>query len=262
MNKRGQITILIIVSILILFVIIITIFINNKSYSTDFEKAFSKLGIIAETSIIKSSIIDCLEQTSKDANFMIGLQGGYYTPPLKSENVGFIFIPYYYYEGEFLNPPKEKIEKELAIYLDNNLDSCIKELKYEDFSLDYKNSKSYTKIYENKIDFTSDLTISIKKDDLIENINLEEHTITIESPLSKILEVADYITASHKENPDLICMSCVSEMAKERNLYVDFLDFDDVNAKYTTLVVISENLTDSTPYIFEFLNKYNENAIN
>jgi hypothetical protein len=239
----------------------ITIFVNNKYYSTDFEKAFSKLGIIAETSIIKSSIINCLEQTSKDANFIIGLQGGYYKSPLKSESVGFIFIPYYYYEGEFLNPSKTEIEKELAIYLDENLDSCIQQLKYDDFSLDYKNSKSYVKIYENKIDFTSGLTVSIKKDNLIENINLEEHTITIESPLSKVLEVSDYITESHKKDPDFICLNCVSEMAQQRNLYIDFLDFDDINTKYTTLVVISENLTDSTPYIFEFLNKYKENII-
>ena len=51
----------------------------------------------------------------------------------------------------------------------------------------------------------------------------------------------------------MICASCVSDMAEERNLYVDMLSFDTSD---TTLVVISENMTSTEPYVFEFLNKY------
>ena len=51
----------------------------------------------------------------------------------------------------------------------------------------------------------------------------------------------------------MICINCVSDMAEERELYVDMLDFGDNS---TTLVVVSTNMTESYPAVYEFLNKY------
>ena len=67
-----------------------------------------------------------------------------------------------------------------------------------------------------------------------------------------MLEIATFITDSHKDDPDLICINCIADMAEERDMYVDLLDFADDS----TLVVISENRTSTDPYIFEFLNRY------
>lgn len=256
MQKRGQVTILIIVAVLILAIIGFTFYITSQSSSSNIENAFSNLGINSEASVVEGSIISCLEQLSNEANIVIGLQGGYYNPPVRNTDIGFIFIPYYYYDGEFHQPSETKIEKELASYVDDNIDPCIQNLEFEDFEINYKTSKSKTNIKENQIDFNTDLTVSISKGDLTETFNLGDHPLTIESPLSRTLEVATYITDSHREDPDFICVSCVSEMAQERELYLDFIDFDADNTDYTTLVVISEEITDSEPYIFEFLNKY------
>jgi len=256
MKKRGQVTVLIILAIVIILVVGIVFFINNKSSSSNIENAFSNLGITSEATVVEGNIIGCLEQLSNEANLVIGLQGGYYNPPVRNSDIGFIFIPYYYYEGEFHQPSQSKIEKELAAYVDDNLDLCIGSLDFEDFDINYKNSKSKTAIKENQIEFNTDLTISIQKGELTETFDLSDHPITIESPLSRALEVATYITQAHREDPDFICISCVSEMAEERELFLDFIDFDADNIEYTTLVVISEELTDSEPYVFEFLNKY------
>jgi len=72
------------------------------------------------------------------------------------------------------------------------------------------------------------------------------------SSLNEIIEVADFITESHTSNPDLMCINCITELAKERKLYVDFIAFEED----TTLVMILENRTMEQPYVFEFLNKY------
>ena len=44
----------------------------------------------------------------------------------------------------------------------------------------------------------------------------------------------------------------IAEMAEEKDLYVDMLDFGEDSV----LILISENYTSEDKYIFEFLNRY------
>ena len=67
-----------------------------------------------------------------------------------------------------------------------------------------------------------------------------------------MLTIAEYITQSHKDDPDYICMNCLAQLSKQKNLFVDFIAFEED----TTLVMIIENTTQSEPYVFQFLNKY------
>lgn len=256
LKTKSQTTVFIIVAILILAVIIGTIYLTQTSTKTNIASVFSKLGIKSSSSIIQSSIIGCLDSTAKDSLITIGIQGGYYNKPEKFSDIGFAVIPYYYYEGEFLQPKNQKIEKELADFVDDNLKFCINNLNFEDFELEYKNSKSESIIKKGEVTFKTDLFMKIKKSELTSEFELKNHAVNIESKLYDILEVATYITDSHKENPELICASCVADIAENRELFVDFLDFTEEKDKSTTLVVISENKTMGEPYIFEFLNKY------
>ena len=59
------------------------------------------------------------------------------------------------------------------------------------------------------------------------------------------------MTESHEVNSAMYCISCVSDMAKEKDVYVNF-NHNGLN----TLVTISENVTSSEPYYFRFVNKY------
>jgi len=92
----------------------------------------------------------------------------------------------------------------------------------------------------------------IKKQDKSMTLELEDYPIAQPSSLYDMIEIAKYITDSHKEDPEMVCITCIADMARDKNLYVDFLDFTDPT---TTLVTISNNET-SAPFVFEFLNKY------
>jgi|TARA_Y100000310_G_C20694627_1_gene824681 hypothetical protein len=251
--KKAQTTIFIILAVVIIAAAIGLYFITNSSTQSNLEKSFSTLGIITQASLVQSSIFSCLEDTSRASLDVIGIQGGYYNKPAKHFDLGWAFIPYYYDQGQFLKPTTQEIESELSSYIDENLEFCIQELNYEDFTLTHDQTTTKTSIQENTVKFTIDSKLLIKKDTLSSEFTLSNHPIEIESALSDILKVADYITESHREDPDLICISCVSDMAETRNLFVDMLDFDEDT---TTLVVISEDHTYSEPYIFEFLNRY------
>ena len=253
-SKRSQTTTFIIIAIAIVALIFIVYFLNQSTKESNLQKTFSQLGISIEVSSVQLSLLDCIEESARASLDVIGIQGGYYNKPEKFFDLGWAFIPYYY-DGSYLMPETAKIEQELAVYLDENLKFCINDLSYDEFTVNYKDSKTTAMIKEKGVSFETQADVTFKKSGLSSEFELEKYPVEIESALSDILEVADYITESHKEDRDFICVSCVADMAEERNLYVDMLDFGD---ETTTLIVISENYTHSEPYIFEFLNRYSE----
>lgn len=252
-SNKSQTTIFIVLAVMIVVVLLAVFLASRTASKTELQSIFSKLEIKTESAQVQSALLDCLETTSRDALTIIGIQGGYYNPPEKYFDLGWAFIPYYYDEGAYLMPSPQTIEKELAAYTDDNLRYCIEELSYDDFTVVYGTSKTTATIEEAKVSFVTDITFNFKKSDLSSEFELKNHPVSIESSLADILEVASYITESHKENPKMICISCVTDMASEKNLYVDMLDF---NQETDSLIVISENYTSSEPYVFEFLNKY------
>jgi len=257
MKKRNyaQISVFIILALLIIVVILGVIFFNKTLKKSELQTILTKLEINARADEVQSFIFNCLEDTSRDSLTIIGIQGGYYNKPEKNVDFGLVFIPYYYYLGEIIMPSKEKIEQELADYVDNNLEFCFQELPYEEFIIKLSDSKTTVLIEDKQVNFNTISKISFIKSDFSVEYNLGNYHVIIESELSDIIDLASYITDSHKENSDMICISCVAEIAERKNLYVDMLDFGDEN---TSLIVISENYTSSEKYVFEFLNKYGE----
>jgi len=254
MKKRGQTTVFIVIAIAIVAIVLIVFYLNKSNSQTELADKLSQLGITTQASSVQSSIFNCLEETSKASLSVVGIQGGFYNTPERYFDLGWAFIPYYYDKGDFLNPTTDKIEEELGDFIDDNLGFCLEELPFEDFEISYENSNTIAKIDKKDVTFTIDSKIIIKKSELSTEYEISNFPVEIESSLSDILEISDYITESHKEDPDLICISCVADMAEIRRLVVDMIDFGGDDP--TTLVVISENYTSSDPYIFEFLNRY------
>ncbi len=251
-SKTSQTTIFIILAIMILT---IAIFFYVKTYSQKQDlgrEYFEKNRLQPSIKNIQNFIIDCHEETSKQSLITIGIQGGYFNKPKYYFDMKNNFIPYYYYEGQILMPSKTIIENELSNYIDNNIESCLDKIRFQNFQLEYSKPKTETMIAPGKATFTTNLPVKIKHEENKIDFELDKYPLELNSSLYEIIEVSEYITNSHKENPELMCVNCIAEMSKERQLYVDFIAFQDD----TTLVMLLENRTMSEPYIFEFLNKY------
>ena len=149
-------------------------------------------------------------------------------------------------------PTKLTIQKELSSYVDENIESCLNDINFQNFQLRYSQPKTKATIKPSSLTFNTNLPVIIEHEGNTINFDLNQHPVTLNSSLSEILEITDFITESHKQDPNMICINCVAELAKERNLYVDFIAFQED----TTLVMILENRTMEEPYLFEFLNKY------
>lgn len=244
---KAQVAIFIIVAIVIVGAIALVYIIKKNRGDLD-------NGAKAEIDSVKNSIQECMKFTAGDALDIIGVQGGYYNKQVDSYDLGWAFIPYYYNEGKFLMPQNSVIESELANYINDNLGICIESMNSFDYSLKYANPKTSVSIAPGIVNFIIDLPISATKDAKTTTFQLKELPVIYQSKLYEILEIAKYITDSHKEDPDMVCINCVADMAKEREVYVDMLNFD---GNTTTLIVMSENVT-LMGYSFEFLNKYPE----
>ncbi|MFH1358816.1 MAG: hypothetical protein ABIH37_02940 [archaeon] len=249
--KKGQTTIFIIIAVIIVVIVLLFVFLKSDKEEHNLNY-FKEHGLQPTVNNIQGFIIDCLETTSKDALIRTGIQGGYYNKPKYYYDMEWTFVPYYYHVGEFLQPSAQEIESELSNFIDNEIGSCIRDIKFSDFEVTFSEPQTTTTIKQSEITFKTSLSTKINHDNNVVVFELSEHSLTIDSKLSDIIKLATYITDSHKEDADLMCINCITEMAKQDNLYVDFIAFEEDS----TLVMILENKTMEQPYLFEFLNKY------
>lgn len=254
LSKKSQVTIFIIIAVVILAIIVLLVLFFRGKEPVQFDvEHFEQAHVKSVMDNIESATISCMEEKSMNALDTIGIQGGYYDGPNESFDMGWAFIPYYFYEGQIFMPSRARVQQELANYVDDTLKNCIDSLKFENFDLVSHRPKTKVNIKPKEVDFVISMDIGVTHENKKTTLELKEIPVSHYSFLYEILEVATYVTNSHAENPDMICINCVADMAYERELYVDFLEFD---GDTETLVVISENKTRTEPYIFEFLNRY------
>ena len=252
--KKGQVSIFVILAILIVVGFGIFLLLRGESQKKELNREyFEQQGLQPSIKNIQDFILDCQEEVSREGLKRIGIQGGYHKRPDYYFDMDWAFIPYYYHEGLILMPTMERIEIELSSYVDDKINSCLDKINFKNFDLEYGDSETRTRIDKKKVLINTKFPVKIRHEGEITDFRLSKHELRIESYLNEIIEVAEYITDSHKKNSNLMCINCIKELAEERELYVDFISIKPDS----TLVMILENKTMEEPYLFEFINKYN-----
>lgn len=254
-NKKAQLTIIIIVAIIIIATIVLFMLFRETTSKNDLgAQYFKDNNLQPKVNNIQDFIVDCLETTSEEALIQIGIQGGYNNPPESYYDMEWTFVPYYYNQGELLMPDKSTIEQELSSFVNENIGECIDhDTNFDDFEITFPQPQTTTQINTREVTFTTNILITIEHGGSTITFELNDHPKTHPSKLKDIIDIASYITESHIEDPNLMCVNCLTQMAKDNKVYIDFMAFTDD----TTLVMITENQTLTQPYVFEFLNKYN-----
>lgn len=245
---RSQTTVFIIIAVVLVAVVGVIVLLSSRGNNGGTNLNPFRSGL----DNVKDSIIQCSKDNSREGIKRIGIQGGYFQKPEYSEDLGWAFIPYYYYRGNILLPNKTVIENQISSYVDEKISYCLNEIPSSEYKLEYDKPKTKSTISPGKIRLVIDLPVTIKKGDQVNVLQLKDNEITFNSSLFDIYEIADFLTKSHVENPNMFCANCIVDMAKQRNLYVDLIDYKD----NSTMVMISENWSYAEPYLFEFLNKY------
>ena len=209
----------------------------------------------------KRVIVETLCDVVASALHIAGLQGGYgLEQPTEAIELGPAKVPFYYNQGKLLMPQLADIEGHLAKFIEEKtLTALAKKLN---ILREESRITTTVKIRQSQVDIHYDIALRLRRSDgpVTMTLRMTTPTIPLKSRFKEMYEIAQFITESHKEDPEYIAISTVADMARERHLRVEFLRVKDREG--CTLVKISlnkalpENKDIGGPIIFCFLNQY------
>ncbi|MBI2128929.1 hypothetical protein HYU07_01690 [Candidatus Woesearchaeota archaeon] len=254
MQKRGQITVFIIIGLVLVISLIIVFSIAGSRQASELKSSVAEATIgSVETTVIRTYIENCLKTTSQDAVFSkIGLHGGYLK---EEEGVSYAqyrdneityYIPYYLDGAAISIPALSNIEAEAGKYVAAEVDKCI------DFNMLKDLGYNVTKADEIKVSFKinkADISVSMqypitaKKESSIAELSQFNVALPIRLGLlyEKANEMANAIKAAKESQPPQvydISQRC-SMFDNDVNVYfknneiVQLVDFKTFYYKYT-----------------------------
>jgi hypothetical protein len=251
-DKRGQLTIIVIVAI-VMVVGIGGFFVVNSAMKEEASKAFYENEAVSrEVGSVREVVEGCVKDLTLESIYLIGDQGGYYLEAEKSSLINNLSVPYYYYEGELFLPSLEGIEMQGARFILDNLEECIVAGSSVSFDVEVSGLVDMS-IVSSKIsyDFLGEVVLT-SSEGYSMKIELEDYSTSYDVSLYEMYEVASYLTEGHNEDSELYCASCLVEMLESRDLFLDYIDTNENELS----VVITDKTTDFGDYYFVYLNKY------
>lgn len=258
MQKRGQLTLFVIIAIIVVATIIAYFTLRNQPEQNLNANFLTGKGISSELETIRTNIFDCIDITTEEALLITSLQGGNIEKPERYFDLQVGFYSFYYYEGEYYAPNQNQIEETISDYINTNLMSCINAKDYPQ-KIELSPIKTTTQIKDKEVIFQIDTKLTLSKNTTTNIIELKEKEFTQISKIKGMIEIAQYLTEYHKTDPKYYCINCIGLMAYERGLDVDIFPFIENN---TIQVIIHEEQANSliNP-MFIYLNKYTGDEI-
>jgi hypothetical protein len=248
MERRGQMSVFFIVAIVIVAIVIAFVLIRNGTISNVFrQNAESRAGFSGEVEDINGRISNCLTNVSAEALDVAGAQGGYYHKPEHYLEINGTFYTYYAFQGLSKSPNLAIIEDELANYVDDNSNRCA--VNNSEVYVKYDKSHTKVMINNNFTYFSVDFPITIEKGN--QTSRIDKFDLRIASKIKDMINVSGWMSDEYNKNSTFFCVSCLEELAREKDLYVEMIRYNND----TTVIMLQTNIT-SSPRLFIFLNKY------
>ena len=245
MQKRGQVTVLIVIGVVLLLIVGITLFfITQKSSDIETAKGEIDRSVGSEARFI-SFIENCMETQLRKGILIAGAQGGRIfmqdESSLITENT---VIGYTYKDGETILEYSD-VESDLGYYVDLTFDECTNYFdvfKQEQFIIE--ESSSYpinTKVIEFDLFDTLPLQSNVNIDDGVvlldttyplkiskgnNQFTLETFSVKVDSNIEGTLKSALDITKKHREGIDLNYLTSFDYL-------VNAFPFDSENTIYS-----------------------------
>ncbi len=255
-NKRGQITIFIIIGIIIVASFIFFSFQTDLTMDSGFREDVSK--IPADIIPIKNYVDNCIKSVGEDALVFIGKQGGYFELPKYSTKDYYTKTAYYFYVNKYKVPSKSKIEQEISKYMNDGLFFCVRNfVDFKESGFDIKQGRINTKttIKENGVLFEVDFPLNIKKEE--SEIKIDKFINSIDNiRLNTIYNAAESITDNQMRDFSSICLSCLIDLGIENDLYIDMNRLGNDTVLFT--ITDFNSVINNEPYKFNFAHKYEE----
>ena len=252
-KKRGQVSVFLIVGVIVLLLVASLIFIS-KNYvaeetSLEKEKTFQGIQI---GSNIQYYVEKCIQQTGEEALVYIGKHGGYYQLPKVFDSE--FMLPYYFYEKKNKVISREELERQLSLYLEDNLFFCLRNFKsfqQQGYRIEQGKMKTKTKLSKKSVSFKVTLPLYFVKGTLGKELTLFEAKVS--ARLQAVHKTIDLFMQEQEKKNDSICLSCLTKLAIDNDLRVEMSPDNNT----MLFVVIDEKVkVKKKDYYYEFVNQY------
>jgi hypothetical protein len=228
MLNKGQVTIFVIISIFL--VIAIVLFFIFKDNITNKK-------IPQEISPFYTNLISCLEQTSQEGIYYLAAHGGYYHAPANSSIIYFLDeIPYYYLNNQTIVPELNIIERELEIYVSENLENCLSLNKFrsQGFKIDAEPYIISANMFQDSIfvRILSSIIVSKEKNTLM----LKNSEVNLKNNFNEIYEASIEVVNSYSQKPGLICLTCLDQIIEKYDVDIQVLPVNDISVSNNDII--------------------------
>jgi hypothetical protein len=239
MNKKGQVTIFIIIAVILVISILIIFLIRQQDFQS------SQI----DSKPVELFIESCIEEEAYKIIEKVAEGGGYYFPPEVSTKTG---ITYYITNKNNLTPSKEYIENEISFYLEKKLFFCTQNfIDFQDFNITQGEIKAKTRIENETVSLDIKYPLSIKKAE--NSAFLQDFKVEIPIRLGILHYSAQEFI---KKSQNAICLSCLLELSLTYDFYVDMLD----HKEDTTIFIFKDEKSkiNNKDLRYVFANQYSE----
>lgn len=244
-EKRGQVTIFIIIALVILAGIIVYIIFNNQINKRILPVQNQVLS--GEVEQVKQNVEDCLITSAEGAVFLNSFNSGYYN--LENE--------IYYFEGDKPTvPSKEDLEREFSFGINDFFKDCINFSLLQTqprYSLDEITSS--VSLSEDSAKIKLNFPIVVLFND--SSVKLEKFEKEYNTDYFFLYEVSQEITDEQAKHPQEFCFSCLDEISENYGVSVKVTESEDEKYYYINYFVSMKNKLNSTEPVYSFSHRLN-----
>jgi len=212
-HKKGQVTPIIIVAVLVVAGFLIYSSVGNGAQGN----------VDPEIEPIYNFVQECLKESAKEAILENSKYGGYFIYSKDSLDNG---VPYYLKDSRNIMLTKERLQMEIADHINTEIEFCINDFKnFPSLKVDAGEIESLVEIKDNKVIINSRYPLGINKAE--ESYQLEKFNAQIDTKLGLIYDSVVYLMEDQIEHQDSLCVACANDVAETYNLEVSSINFDE-----------------------------------
>ena len=209
-------------------------------------------------SVIESFIESCISQVGEWAVYDTSLQGGYYIPPEPAFPYFYADIPYYWYNRTASMPSQEQAERQLALYLFDNINhTCL-----NDFS-DFR--KLGYKVYGTGLSDPGEVSAAMRDDDVLFTLRhpisfekgnskttLDSFQVSIPLDMKKPYDLSNAVIAEQSRYPNEMPLSSLAALAAANNFTFEITYFGEDDVLYSLIFDVPHK----EPLVYGFMARY------
>ncbi len=258
-NKRGQLTVFIIIGIVLVILITCLFFLVSKYTEQQGEQQF--VVKVSDKSSVKYFAESCVEKVSAPGIYLLAKNGGFVYDPDYFPSTGMLITEKYilnYHDENNIDPVSEKkqIQDELNKFIADSFKGCLSdfELFREYFDFEYGEIDVKTRVNEDNVEVNINYPITIIEGS--KKTELSEFSKVLPIRLGYVLDVKNTILEKTKNN-DKINLGELSSHGVD----VSLMSYDESTLVYS-IYDLDSNVNDKV-FVFNFAveNSFVENKI-